>query len=361
MKKYHVYAVNETENSRIFTHAVTIDAKTIADAHKAAAERLPHAEQIAVYTDTAAAYGIMLAAVSVAAKCALRAVTGYGGGKDAPKDAKAARKAEDKAQHKAEQGGGTSTQWRLANELQSARAMIDANDETTAGEKYAAAVVERLSADAQDLVSAAYAAIIECDSTDAHEKHRAAYKAVNAAIHAEHKRHEKEVQTEYIQDGGGDLIAINRYIARIINGGERFTPTDGGEMDSETAGRLGDALTAALRTLSNRQRTIAAYIARGYSYVDIAAKVHVASVATIAEHIRKMRVDIAAYFAENAAEFMPIIADATAAAQAQADSRRADRHTDASKAAAKATQAARAKAYRERKKAAAQAAAEKQA
>lgn len=177
------------------------------------------------------------------------------------------------------------------------------------------------------------------------------YKALNRYIHGLNTASARELSTEYITSGGGDIVAYSSAIACIIHGGEKWTAAGGGDITPEQAAALGAAIAAAAAVLSPTQRHIMELLGRGYSMRQIATKTGRA-VSTVAQNTAIIRAKLAEHITANAPQFADMIHGAaavdTAAAQAAA-AKKAARDKE--------TQAARAKAYRERKKAAAQAAA----
>lgn len=175
----------------------------------------------------------------------------------------------------------------------------------------------------------------------------AGYKRLNRYIHGLNTATEKECSTEYIIDGGGDIVAYSSAIASIIRGGEKWTAADGDGMTAEQAAALGAAIAAAAAVLSPTQRHIMELLGRGYSMRQIASKTGRA-VSTVAQNTAIIRAKLAEYIEQTAPQFADMVHGAAAvnvaAAQAAA-AKKAARDKE--------TQAARAKAYRERKKAAA--------
>lgn len=171
----------------------------------------------------------------------------------------------------------------------------------------------------------------------------AIYAAANKYIRGNVTRREREVSTEFIMDGGGDLVTWGTAAAYILHGGEKWTPTAAANMDAPTAARLGECLAAAFALLSPVCREVVRHIVNGYSVRQTAARMR-RNVRTIERNIDTIRATFGAYIAENAAEFTPIIKAATAATAAKRERENA-------------ATAARMREYRARKKAAATAAA----
>ena len=345
-----LYIITITDETMNETREIRTDADSVKHAHESAAAYVRDGESVRVYPDTATDDGAARAALLVATVTARNSV---------------------------KRTGGNETQWKTRNELVSLSARVELATET---EGNALDVAEHingelcgLSHDAQDMYSAAmdgimYGADVRKDGEMLHlrgalcgggavESVRAGYAAANAYVHALRGASVNECSMEYITDGNGDIVMINTAIAQILRGGERWTPTDGGEMDASTAARLGAALHGAMRVLSPTQARIVVYMGRGYSQREIARRVG-KQVQTVEKHIANIRAKFAEYIAANAAEFAPMIDGAASAASAakwanecRTESGKA-RHAEQMKA----TQAERARRYRERKKAAAMAA-----
>ena len=219
------------------------------------------------------------------------------------------------------------------------------------------AVINDYSQDTREYFSVAAAALIDGISVhgaDIVECYHDAYLALNRYLSRERAATAHELSTEYIIDGGGDIVAYNSAVASILRGGDKWTPTAGGAMDNATAARLGNAIATAAALLSPTQKHIIELLARGLSAAQIARMTR-RNESTVSRNIAMAREKIAA--AMGAGEFAKLIDDAKTAAAAKTVKATTARRTAsgaAKKAASdKATQAARARAYRERKKAAA--------
>jgi len=244
--------------------------------------------------------------------------------------------------------GGNETQCRIDKELTAANARCH-------GAETAARIIEVISsysADTQDFFGYAAQGITDgiAAGLDIAEQYHGAFIALNKFVHSQHSATEHELSTEFIIDGGGDIVAINTAISTIIRGGDKWTPTDGGGMDAETAARLGAAIAAAMRTVTPTQRKIAELTGRGYSQRQIAEKTGRA-VVTVEKNLVNVRAKIAAYIRENAPEFAHMIdnAETAAAVERWANGGRTVEGAKRKAAADKATQAERAKRYRMRK------------
>ena len=84
-------------------------------------------------------------------------------------------------------------------------------------------------------------------------------------------------------------------------------------MDTDTSAALGNALAAAFALLTPVQRDIVRHVVNGYSESQTAAKMR-RNVRTIKRNLDGVRRVFGGYIAENAPQFLPIIAAATAAA-----------------------------------------------
>lgn len=223
--------------------------------------------------------------------------------------------------------GGTDTQQRIAVELTGANAKAGADGAEKLGGAYILDIIARLSADSQDIFGQAYDGILTAiaDGADIAEQYHSGYLAINRYIMAQRAATEYEISNEFIEESGGALVAVGSYMARLIKSGERYTPTGSADMDADTADRLGAVLKGAAATLTPRQKDIAALIARGYSQRQTAERLHIKSVATVAEHLTHIREKYRAYIADNAPEFLRLIDGEKVTATATA--RKADRHS----------------------------------
>lgn len=205
--------------------------------------------------------------------------------------------------------GGTDTQRRIANELVGVNIRAGADGAEQYGAEYVLNMISNTSHDSQDIYSCAEQGILTAihDGADIVEQYRNAYLYINRHIMKQRGATARECSLEYIQKSGGDIVPINAYIARIINGGERYTPFDNGIIDTETAERLGTVLSGASALLTPRQKDIAKYIGYGYSQRQTAERLNIKSVATVNEHLTRIRKIYLEYITENAPEFLHII------------------------------------------------------
>jgi len=333
----YIYTITTTDaDGNQTTTEYTINATDARTAHNAAEINKPHGATVRVYPSTATAAGIMRGAVMVGRRTAINAI---------------------KRQ-------GTPTQHRIEREF----AAINARLVGAETPERINAVIADYSADTQDFYSIAKTALITgYDHTDKRthetvhynglvdgatigEQYHTAFIALNAYIHSQRAATEYEISTEFLTDGGGDLVAINTAISAIIRGGEKWTPTDGGEMDAATAARLGAAIADAMRIVTPTQRRIAELLGRGYSQRQIAENMG-RELATVNRNIAIMRGKIAEYIREHTPEFVQLIrtAETAAAAQGAANGGRTAAGAERKAAQDKATQAERARRYRERK------------
>lgn len=205
--------------------------------------------------------------------------------------------------------GGTDTQRRIANELISVNIRAGADGAEQYGAGYVLDMISNISHDSQDIYSCAEGGILTAihNGADIVEQYRNAYLYINRHIMKQRGATARECSLEYTRESGGDIVPINSYIARIINGGERYTPFDDGIIDTETAERLGAALSSASALLTPRQKDIVKYIGRGCPQRQTAERLNIRSVATVAEHLARIRKIYLEYITENAPEFLYII------------------------------------------------------
>lgn len=243
--------------------------------------------------------------------------------------------------------GGSETQRRIDRELSAIAARCKGMSAIRMAE-----ILSEYSSDTQDFVDIAATGLIDAIdvTSNIEEQYHAAFLALNKHVHRERAATEYELSTEFICDGGGDIVSINAAISSIIRGGEKWIPSSGSNMDAATAARLGNAIHKALMGVRPAQRDIARMLAQGYSQRQIAEKTD-RGLATINRNIAIMRDNVAKYIHENAPEFSDMIDNMmvmTAADRATKDCRSED--AKARKAESdKATQAERARRYRARK------------
>lgn len=269
--EYIIITTTTDADGNITTTQTTTTATDAKQAHDHATTT--DGAQIRVYPSTATAAGIARGAVMIARRTAVNAVM---------------------------RTGGNETQNRIERET----AAINARIRGAETAERILTVVNDYSQDTREFFSTAAAAlsIAAAQGMEIAEQYRAAYRELNAAIHAQRAATEYEISTEFLTDGGGDLVSINTAIASIMRGGDKWTPTDGGNMDAATAARLGAAIADAMRLLSPTQRRIAEMLGRGYSQRRI-AEMTGRAVSTVAQNIAILRGKIAGYISGAAAEF----------------------------------------------------------
>lgn len=210
---------------------------------------------------------------------------------------------------KAMYNGGTDTQRTIYNSLSVCNYKAGLHDENVAGMDYLIELIARMDHDAQEYVAYAYEGLLQglSDNVSIEECYHKAYIYINKYIMTQRSASIREISTEYITDNDGEIVAINAYIARIINGGDRYIPCDSGIMDSEMADRLGAVLNKAFNTLFDSQKRVVKYLACGYSQRATAEKLHFSNVARVNEMLVNIRKKVLEYIQENATEFLPLI------------------------------------------------------
>ena len=253
---------------------------------------------------------------------------------------------------KALANGGTDTQRRIANELVTVNAKVGANGAERYGVDYLLDLIARTSADSQNFHSEAYTAILTAHNNGLpiNEQYRDAFKAVNRYIMKQRSATEKECSTEYIQEQGGNIVAVNTVIHRIINADEKYIPTVGGEMDDKTAERLGRVLIDFFGLLPKRKKDIIYLLAKGYSIPKTAKILNIKSWGMVDEHLTNIQSMCIEYFEKNAPEFLSLIDEIITRDKVKKQKERniKDRHKNDEK--RRKQNAEKAKRYRERKK-----------
>lgn len=234
--------------------------------------------------------------------------------------------------------GGTDTQRTIYNSLSVCNYKAGINTENNGGTDYLLELISRMDHDSQEYVSCAYEGLLTglCDKLSIDDCYHNAYIYINKYIMSQRSATMHEISTEYITDNDGELIAINNYVAKIINGGDRYIPCDSGIMDSETAELLGSVLREAIAILNARQKQIVKYIALGYSQRAVAEKMKYKDVSSVAQHLQAIRKKVFDYIENNASEFLSLIDEMSV------KTAKTDRHKNNAK---------RMRIYRERKKA----------
>lgn len=259
------------------------------------------------------------------------------------------------AKHTAHNGvkrSGSESQWKLDNEFCSASVRI-ANGKAERIET----VVSSLSQDAQEYYSHAKEGVClaVARGLDTQETYHAAFLHLNAYVHSLRGAAVNEHSLEWIHDGNGELVTYYGAVARILKGGERWTPCEGGELTTAQAAEIGAAIRGACAAVLNpTQRDIVKRLAKGYSQRQIAEQTG-RNLRTIEGNCAAIRAAMYSYLLDT----FPRVAEMVngdkvrECAEKHSDAgRRTQEGAERHKAAQKATQAARAKAYRERKKAA---------
>ena len=251
--------------------------------------------------------------------------------------------------------GGNATQCRIEREFAAANVRCRGAETATRIME----VVEDYSHDTQEEFAVALAGLTAAAAAGLpiDEQYRAAYLELNRHIHAQRAATERELSTEYVIDGGGNVVAINAAIATVIRGGERYEPA-AATMCRIDGNELAAALRDALALVTPTQRKTVELLARGYSVAAIAHHMK-RNERTVKANIAIVRGKLAAYMQENAPDVLPMVngegyaaykAEGKAAAAHRADAN--NHRTDEGKAAKKANNAAYCKEYRERRKAA---------
>lgn len=190
--------------------------------------------------------------------------------------------------------------------------------------EYVFSAIAATSSHTQDFFSVAILAATETAGT-ATEKAAAIFRALNKYTRDSQTAREKEVSTEYIIDGGGDIVSFAGAAAAIIRGGDSWTPAAGADIDSQTAAALSAALSGAAALLSPVQRKIWLYTVKGYSQSQTAAACGYAAATgkrTVQRHLDAIRATVAEYIekaAPDCARFVKAAEVATAAAAAKKD------------------------------------------
>ncbi len=330
----YIYTITTTNQDGTTTTttaaAEAADARTV---HNIAAQYATSGAVIRVYPDTTTAEGLARGALLVARRTSINGI-------------------------KRVKGNASATQWRMEKELAAANARCRGSETA----ERIIDVIRDYSPDTQDFFGYAMAGLIDGKAAGKGiaEQYHESFLTLNRYIRSQRAATDKETSTEYIIDGGGNIVSINGVLASIIRGGEKWTPTDGGTMDAATAERLGAAIADAMRTVSPTQRRIAELLARGYSQRQI-AKMTGRNERTVKENIAIMRGKVADYVRNNTPEFAymaggnngesTIDTNKAVESAAAANSRRTEGGTARHAEQMKATQAERARRYRERKKA----------
>ena len=188
------------------------------------------------------------------------------------------------------------------------RATATLNNAIKSGNDSAAdlfSILSGLSQDAADLVSNAYTGIIEqtanggnalvyvdkesgAELVGAAAAYKRGYSAANTYLMKERRNHEREVSTEYIAESGGDIIALSKYVGRMLTNKDSYIPTTTEHIDAEQNARLSDMLSDVAVIVTPRQKRIMRLLSLGYSNTQIADKIGVKK-QTVSFHLETIR------------------------------------------------------------------------
>lgn len=313
-----ITTTNEHDTRTIFAN---INAPSAMDAHTVAASMpVPSGDRVInVYPDTNDIDGLVYGALFVARRTAANAII----------------------------RGGNDTQRRIDAEFRAINARCVGGDAARVMR-----VIRDYSHDTQDMFDVACLGVCDAHIRNAGniiEQYHAAFLEMNRYVKSTKTAENNELSIEYIIGGGGEIVSISTAISTIIYGGDSWTPTACGEMDADTAARLGDVLHAGLNMVTGRQREVAKLLAIGYGRAAIARKLDV-SEPTITRHISMIKGTVKGYIESNAPEFLQLIRKYDVEGEVKAANAN-NRRTDEGNAAKKAKNAEYCKAYRARKKA----------
>ena len=168
-----------------------------------------------------------------------------------------------------------------------------------------------VSAEAKDIYSNAYNGIFDAYAADTAannaELYSAGYAAVNGYLNRERRDHSREVSAEWIHANGGELVKESDYKARIIYGGERYTPAPeySAYISVDTRAVIAKAISESSATLTAPQKK-ALELSEKNSYKQIADAMHI-SKSTAADHVSAARAKTADYIARNYPELLEIV------------------------------------------------------
>lgn len=256
------YVVVNRTNGQIITHCIAMSANAVY-------RHIAQNDDIAVYPMTVSATGEKIGYNII--RGALQAAYSV------------AKKALD--------NGGTDTQRQISDNLRIANKKASMKGVLEMGDCYLLDIIHDMHHDAVEYVGHAQLAII--DAIDHGQsimgQYHSAYLAINAYIASQRTATAREVSTEYLQSVGGDLIPIDRYIAKIISDADGYIPAYSNTIDADLQARLYRALSGAMDTLTPRQKQVAKLSALHYSNRQIAEMLHVKSWGTISDHIKKIQ------------------------------------------------------------------------
>ena len=266
-----------------------------------------------------------------------------------PAEKATAAKAAAKAGKQSRAARELSTQETIYRDLRRVSAGLAAalaTDTETDLDGYVYNAIAATSAHTQDFFSVAALAAIESRGATATETAAAIFAALNKYTRDSQTARQREVSTEYIIDGGGDLVAFGTAAAAIIRGGDKWTPAAGGDLDSQTAAALAAALSGAAALLTPVQRKIWLCTVKGYSQSQTAAACGYSQKSgrvTVARHLAAIRETVSRYILDTAPALAGLVKSAevaTAAKAAKKDREYMREYMKARRAAAKAAKAA---------------------
>lgn len=196
----------------------------------------------------------------------------------------------------------TDTQRTIYRECRVMCARLGMEEVQKEGMAYIFGKLDDLAQDTNDMIQIAVEGLFEgySEGLDYDETFRYTYKALNAYVYSERKHADTCEYMTQIEIDGGAVVPANKYVARILKGGERYTPIDSGELDSETADKLGQTLAEASKHLTERQKEILRLTYFGYSKPQICDKLDIKSMETLHRHRTMYRKVYADYIRENA-------------------------------------------------------------
>lgn len=307
MIKYVILGYNDGTH----THTKHVKALNLQDAHEKAAKFSDKHEKIAVYPDfmnggTFDEYTAYIAAFQMV-KAVFTSIVKNG---------------------KPVERIHTETQRIIARECRIMCVRLGTEAVQKEGVSYIFGKFDELSHDTRDMIQTAVDSLFEgsLEGLEYDELYRYAYKALNAYVYGERKRAERNISMQEIETAGGEVVAVNKYVARILKGGERYTPTDCGDLDSETADKIGQTLADASKHLSERQKEILRLTYFGYSEKQVCDRLDIKQDKTVREHKQKYRKIYADYIRENAPELEKFIDFAAVDKSFETISK--DRHSD---------------------------------
>ena len=261
------------------TNTTTVEHANIRDTYNAVARmRLDsetEIESVRVYHDLSTVDGLCRAALAIAHTVAKKTI---------------------------DRGACTATQIAIDTALRVACARVASAGEHATAE-YINGVVQSLNHDAQDFFGYAMQGLQSTNGQPIADRYRAGYIAINRYVHSQRSASQYELSTEFIIDGGGDVVALGSAVGSILRGTDRYIPTPSARLDGQSARKLCATLAAAVNQLTPTQKDIVRLLGLGYSQNQVASKLGRAP-ATIKEHIANIRKRVAGYFADNAPDYI---------------------------------------------------------